>query len=161
MNNEYGNYPSVAGVHPDSRLARELYRSRAGELGAISDYTYYSIMFDPVMPGLAELFERISMTEMKHFHLLGELILALGEDPSIAVRLKNEPVDLIGDAPCKAPKASKRVLTSLLADEEAASREYARIATLAADNQPAAAILTRLSADEAYHAKALRQALNR
>ncbi len=153
------NYPGMTGVIRAPRLARSLFPPRADELSTISDYTYYSIVFADSMPELSALFENISMTEMHHFRLLGELIDALGADPVINVRVHNSPLGLTEDEDSRAPVAAVRVVESMLRAEEAASREYARLATLFGSDPAAVAILTRLSADEASHARMLRRAL--
>lgn len=153
------NYPTVSGVRRAPKLARSLFAPRADELSAISDYSYYSIVFENSMPALSELFENISMTEMIHFRLLGELIDALGADPAVNTRIHNTPLGLTEDEDSRAPVAAVRVVESMLRGEEAASREYARLAALFQSDPAAAAILTRLSADEATHARMLRRAL--
>lgn len=155
------NYPDVTGVQRNPRMARMLFAPRAGELQAISDYTYYSIVFADTMPELSALFEDISLTEMRHFRLLGDLIVALSGDPVVNLRLHTAPLGLTEDNDSRAPVAAVRVVESLLRDEEAASREYARLAAAFQNDPAAAAILTRLSADEAGHARMLRRALSR
>lgn len=153
------NYPSVTEVQRSPRAARALFAPRADELSAISNYTYYSIVFDGSMPELSALFEQISLTEMQHFRLLGELIDALGADPVVNMRLRTAALGLTEDEDSRAPVAAVRVVESLLRDEEAAAHEYARLATVLEAEPAAAAILTRLAADEAGHARALRRVL--
>lgn len=154
------SYPGTGGVRRAPRLARSLFAPRADELSAISNYTYYSIVFESSMPELSELFDEIALTEMRHFRLLGELIDALGADPVVNMRLHTVALGLTEDEDSRAPVAAVRVLRSLLSDEEAAAREYARLAAVFEDDTAAAAILTRLAADETAHARALRRALN-
>lgn len=153
------SYPGITGIIPAPQLARSLFPPRANELCTISDYTYYSIVFSDSMPELSVLFETVSKAEMLHFRLVGELIDALGADPVINVRLHNSPLGLTEDEDSRAPVAAVRVVEAMLRAEEAASREYARLATLFGADPAAVAILTRLSADEASHARMLRRAL--
>lgn len=155
------SYPSTDGVKRTPRLARALFAPRADELSAISNYTYYSIAFERSMPELVELFDIIALTEMRHFRLLGELIDALGADPAINMHLRTTALGLTEDEDSRAPVAAVRVLRSLLHDEEVAAREYARLAGVFEDDPAAATILTCLAADEAAHARALRDALRR
>ncbi|MBQ9079855.1 MAG: hypothetical protein IJY27_02175 [Clostridia bacterium] len=154
-------HSGISGVHRDVRLGRVLTRHRADKLAMISDLTYYCIVFGDVMPDLAALFDDIAKDEAAHFRLLGELIAALGQDPAINVRLRNEPLGLIDDKPCRAPAAAARVLNSLLERETTASRDFARLAAFAADNISAADILTRLATDDSLHARALRGAIRK
>lgn len=78
-------YPSPEGICPDCsalRIISPAYASSTGELNAILQYNYHSMMFE--RKGLKEFAERIdeiAIAEMVHLRLLGNTICALGAQP--------------------------------------------------------------------------------
>ncbi len=147
-------YPSLEGTAANCRLACELMRSHAGELNAVSEYVYQSIMFDETMPELAEMFNEIAMSEMQHFRLIGELIRLLGGDPALRTAVRNSGgLVMREDKSCRASVAAARELRRNIADELASYNEYIRVASLAErmGQLPASALLRRIAADEREH----------
>ena len=67
----------------------ELYAGRASEMTAISTYGYQTIELKDRDPRAATMIQCISITEMKHFEILGELIKLLGIDPKLLAPMKN------------------------------------------------------------------------
>lgn len=148
-------YPCIRGTTKNIRLAREVARLRCGELNAISEYMYQSIVFGEALPELTEIFDGIGEQEMHHHRMLGELILALGGDPAERAAVRNSGgIDLSEDRPCRAPVAATRVLRANIADEKSAAAEYRRVADMAerCGQLPAASLLRRIAADEDIHA---------
>ncbi len=136
-------------------LANEAARARAGELNAISEYLYLSIMFSDALPELSEYFDDLAMEEMGHHRELGELILRLGGDPCERSAVRNSGrINLCQDTDSRAPVAATRALKNNIMSERRSSENYRRLA-LAAEkcgDLSAAAIFNKLSADEAKHA---------
>ncbi len=137
-------------------LANEAARARAGELNAVSEYLYLSIMFAEALPELSEYFERLAMEEMQHHRALGELILHLGGDPCERSAVRNSGrINLCEDCDSRAPVAATRSLKNNIMSERRSAENYRRLA-LAAEkcgDLSAAALFGKLSADEAKHAK--------
>lgn len=147
-------YPSLEGTTCNCRLACEVARSRAGELNAISEYLYQSVIFFDTMPGLSSLFDEIAIDEMHHFRLLGELINRLGGDPVVRTAVRGRGgICLREDSDSRAPVAAVRTLRCNIADETKAFNEYMRLAALAErmGQSPAAALLRRIACDEKRH----------
>ena len=152
-------YPPTDAVSENPRAARSLFALRDGELEAISEYIYQSIIFGEVYPKLATLLEGIAMTEMKHYRLLSETIQALGSNPSVNSRVRTSLIDISSDTPSMAPYAARRTLKANIADENAAAKSY-REAAAHTDDEALSAILIRIAEDEELHAVLLNGALN-
>jgi rubrerythrin len=137
-------------------LACEAARARAGELNAVSEYLYLSIIFADALPELSEYWSHLAMEEMHHHRALGELILRLGGDPAERSCVRNSgKINLCEDCDSRAPVAATRALKRNIADERQASENYRRLAALAdrCGDTAAASLFRKFSADEARHAK--------
>ncbi len=163
MNNPEQMPPGeIQGVKRDLQLARRLYPHLGHEIVDVSDYTYFSIMFEDFAPKFAELVEKLALDELEHYRILGQLILDLGANPALNIRLRNTPVDLAGDlnTPDQALDEMRRLIPILFDAERAAAHEYALIASEAEDNPVVSGIIKSFSENEANHANLLRQALS-
>ena len=79
-------FPPVAVEGPNSRYAdilAKLYAGYDGELTATANYIYQNIILEEENDSAAKLLECIAKNEMRHFHILGELIYLLGSDPKL------------------------------------------------------------------------------
>lgn len=142
--------------HRNLPLACEVARARAGELYAISEYLYLSIIFADAFPELSEYWNKLAMEEMHHHRALGELILRLGGDPAERCAVRNSGrINLCEDRDSRAPVAATRALKRNIADERQASENYCRLASIAdrCGDTSAASLFRKFSADEAKHAK--------
>lgn len=148
-------YPSAEGIMKNPRLINGAMAARCDELNTISDYVYYGIILAECHPALSELFEKLAMTEMLHFRLLGQMILALGGNPCVRTRVNSASV-------CVPPTTCdvKRLLESAISGERKACVEYKRLAAEACGDKVAEEIFCRLASDEESHAKMLCAALN-
>ena len=82
--NEYIHYPpfrpSLRGcVGRDARLAAAVYTCCSETFFSIAENIYRSLIFRDCNTNLSNLFEEIAETELEHFRLLEELLLALDE----------------------------------------------------------------------------------
>lgn len=137
-------------------LASEAARARAGELNAVSEYLYLSIVFAEALPELSEYWSKLAMEEMHHHRALGELILRLGGDPAERSAVRNSGrINLCEDRDSRAPVAATRAIKNNIAEERRSSENYNRLAALAerCGDTSAAALFRKFSADEARHAK--------
>lgn len=78
-------YPTTDGICPDAyslSIISPAYASSTGELNAILQYVYQSIIFDKFEKSdIADTLEEIAIAEMIHLKLLGKTIAALGAAP--------------------------------------------------------------------------------
>lgn len=143
-------YPSAGGVKENVRFARMLYGSYLAELEAVSNYVYGSIVFGDCLDSLSSLLEHIAETEMMHFNLLGESLKKLGINPIIKARVQTPVIPIIRDTGRGMEEEADKFIAFSINDEKKAADEYARLATITAD-EAMKTILERLSEDERHH----------
>lgn len=153
-------YPPIRVERPNLRYAQILQEDFAGtvsEMTAITQYLYHHFDMEPALEEVAELLEGISIVEMTHLEMLGELIKMLGGDPvyqgSSGRYWTGSLVEYIPGAPC-------RQIIVDIQGEEAAIRQYEYHISLI-DDQYIKAILRRIIKDEMLHIKLLREAYER
>jgi rubrerythrin len=151
------SYPTSDLLHRDPRMARLLFRAYYDELNALSTYTYNSIILAELRPAVASLFTALSMTEMRHFRLLGESIRHLGGNPSIRTDLR-----ILSFEPCPdtahvhTDSVCRQMIRNAIAAEQTSAWEYRALAAKTRDDG-LKQILCRLAADEEEHACMLQQ----
>ena len=149
-------YPDTDGIIKNTRLLCDIAGARAAEFETISNYVYYSLILADEYPMLSELFEKMSMTEMRHFQLLGRMMIKLGGDPSVRIRHSTASCGCVSH---ESPHQVKRILSDALEHEQAAHRNYTRICEACCADRCAAALIERLALDEEHHARMLSRAL--
>lgn len=83
--NRYQNipYPKIPKLYPNKRYAIMLYNNFAGEFGELSAITQY--IYENIDLGnnddISSILLRISVQEMKHLQIIGNILVALGEKP--------------------------------------------------------------------------------
>ena len=150
--------PTLQGcVATDTRLARAIEECYLDKLQAFAAYTYKSIMADREDCAISELLEEIAEEEQEHFRLLGELIVALGANPTIRTCIK---VPVIGGGACG--EDGRGTLHQML--EAACCEEKKWIDRLQGimgktTDRVVRALLDYIISDEQRHAEQLRSAL--
>lgn len=69
----------------------ELYAGNISELTAVNQYSFQSIYLNDYID-LSNILKTISITEMEHIRILGELIKALGLTPYFISYINNKPI---------------------------------------------------------------------
>jgi rubrerythrin len=150
-------YPSLDHLHRDPRMARLLFRGYYDELTAISTYTYNSIILTDLCHGAATLFSTLSMTEMRHFRLLGEAIRRLGGNPSIRTDLRITSFEPCADSSHPHTESvCRQMIKNAINAEQTAAWEYRALACKTRD-ETLKQLLCRLANDEEEHASMLQQ----
>lgn len=157
-------YPSVDGVMPNTELATMLmsdFAGRNGELTGISQYTYQKLYFEKMgYKDLASAFGAISVTEMIHFDLIGQLIFALGGDPKYySVSPGGKQMWWSGSF-VDYSKGITKILLDSIADEKYGIRQYQKLKEYTNDDI-VHSILTRIILDEEKHIEILKDLLNK
>ena len=129
---------------------------RLSELGDVSDYVYFSLMLDGDYPTLSELFEKMAITEMRHFGLLGKAVIAMGGDPAVRVRHTNP---FYGRPDRLDRQMLERMLSGTLEKEQASMNRYLKMASAISSDKVASALFERIAADEEHHARMLSRAI--
>lgn len=88
-------YPPVRVQQENPRYAAAMLSNMAAcssEMSAVSLYVYNGLLTKDCFPEYSTCFEKISMVEMHHLHLFGELALLLGTDPRLWSMKNDKPV---------------------------------------------------------------------
>ena len=107
-------------------------------------------------PDLSAIFEKMAMTEMRHFVILGRMVICLGGDPAIRTRHSNP---FFGRPDRLERQLINKMLTCSLENEQAAIKNYTRLASAMSADKVATMLLERIVADEEHHARMLSRAL--
>jgi len=152
-----GAYPEVMITTKDRNTAnilQNLYCDCNSETEAVLGYIYQYYITQPMEEDIAEIFEKISITEMRHHELLGKTIVKLGGVPYY-VNGRNMPFRIS----CINPTRNlKEILRNNIKDEERAIENYER-AIDRIDNESIKDLLKRIIEDEQVHLKTLQTVL--
>ena len=158
-----GNYPPKF-FHPtpegcvvrDIRFARALEELYAEELTAVCAASYRSMLCDSCDRHLSEILLEQMQDEILHFRLLGELILALGGNPSLRAQIRVETLHRPEDMRGGCEELSKTVLQQAIRDKR---HSIDRCQTMLGRTQDrvARSLLLWLIGEEQRHAERLKQ----
>ena len=154
-------YPTLEEIKEDIstlRLISPAYAGREGELTAILQYVYQSIIFGEL--GKSEISKqliKIAVAEMHHFEILGTVIAKLGAPP-IFTACPPYPVGYYSASCVNYTKVPRQMLSADICAEENAISEYERI-LCRLKNAPVAAVITRILEDERAHLKTFNELL--
>lgn len=148
-------YPSLDGIGEDVqtlRLISPAYAGREGELTAILQYVYQSIMFGEMgNDSASKVLLSIAVTEMHHLEILGTLITKLGSPP-IFTACPPYPVGYYSASCVNYSKVPRQMICADVCAEENAISQYERI-LCRIKNPPVAAVIGRILEDEKLHLK--------
>ena len=140
-------------VAHDPKMARAVAELYAEELYAISAYTYRSLLCDR-----SDLFSDISKDEMRHFRMLGELILALGGNPMIRTQLRVDGYELERGSTCLSGRSCTQMLHDSIREEKRTIDRYQTLMGCTTD-RIVRSVLAGLVDDEQKHVEWLRAAI--
>lgn len=86
-------YPEIRVHCKNHHYAKLILKDYAGiisELSAVTQYIYHSIYLSKEYPYISKVLKKISIVEMHHLDILGELIMELGISPKYGVIKKNK-----------------------------------------------------------------------
>ncbi len=152
-------YPTLDDIGEDYsslRIISPAYAGREGELTAILQYVYQSIMLDGFgMKAAAKTLEEIAATEMHHLQILGTLIRCLGAPP-VFTNCPPYPVGYYSSSCVNYTKTPKAMIAVDLCSEKNAVLCYESMIKRL-QNERVKEILKRIVADEEVHIKALEE----
>lgn len=152
-------YPTLDDVCEDYvalRIISPAYAGREGELTAILQYVYQSILLDGLnMPSAAKALGEIAATEMHHLQILGSLIRNLGAPP-VFTNCPPYPVGYYSSSCVNYTKSPKAMIAvDLCAEKNAVSGYESMIKRL--QNDKVKEVLRRIVLDEEVHISALEE----
>ncbi len=154
-------YPSFDGIKTDLCAAAAIapaYAGMHGELNAILQYVYHHYYFNREgNEKTADTLIGISIAEMKHLAILGELLLKLGADP-VYSRLPPYKFDFYSAGVISYSKTAKKMLLDDLSGELVAISAYEDTLNRL-ENEEVAAVIARIKLDEELHVRVLKSEL--
>lgn len=155
-------YPSVDEIACDKVAASIIYPAFIGahsELNAIIQYTYHELEYKyKGQDRIGEILMGISISEMEHFHLLGQTLKKLKAN-SIFIDYPQyvRPISFTG-AMLSEKDCSKMILDDIVG-EMFAIEKYEKMLDLLT-NEQVKKIIERIVLDEKLHLKTLKECLN-
>lgn len=155
-------YPPTDGAAPNEKYAeliRGSFSGRESEMTAVMNCVYHGMRFCQSCPELSQTLIGIALCELRHFIILGKLLLALGSDPKFFCCL---PTNSNAGGWWSAHPLTvnyrdsiDKALQNGIAAEKAAIAEYQSIAKYA-DDDCVRAVLKRITGDEELHLETLK-----
>lgn len=155
-------YPALGEIKEDIaslRLIAPAYAGREGELTAVLQYVFQSIVFGE--RGNKEVSKKIldiAVAEMRHLEILGTVITKLGAPPMFTA-CPPYPVGYYSASCVNYAKTPRQMLCADICAEENAISQYERI-LCRLKNAPVAAVVSRIIEDEKEHLKTFNQLLS-
>ncbi len=147
------SYQEVCVTEPNINYARLLssaYAGDGGELSAVLQYTYGHLVTEGAEPSqLSAVLSCVSVTEMRHLEILGELITKLGGDPKFCDMQRRGCFDA---GKVNYQTSPDRILRAAISGEKAAIAMY-RDLIRRIDDSCIREILRRIILDEEHHIK--------
>lgn len=148
--------PTLAGcVTRDLALARALEGLYLHALYSVAATTYRSLIAERHDRALAATLDEISIDQSEHFRLLGDLILALGGNPTVRTEMQVEPIPALATDGRHAEEIAARLISRTFAERK---WSIDRMQTLMGSTQDriVRSILVHLITDEERHLQMLR-----
>lgn len=148
-------YPKVNVLEKNQSFAYKLldiYSGTISEFTAVGQYSFQSIFLNEYKE-LSKILESISITEMRHLKILGELIQTLGLIPYYVTYKNNSPIPWNSDN-INYTTNYRDMLTSNIRNEELSIQKYNELISETND-QNIKDILNRIIMDEKKHIEVL------
>lgn len=142
-------YPEIVGAREDSRtvgILKNLLSYRCGELGAILQYNYQSVLSFNSMEEISDILEEISIVEMEHMELLMHAIVQFGGLP----KFENSQGNMFSAGQVDYSVKLKDMLEANINDETCAIHNY-EDAILKVKNESLKNLFKRIIEDEERH----------
>lgn len=147
-------HPTLEGcVAHDRSLCRALEERYADELYTAASNTYRSLLCENRDRPLSDLFNEIAREEIVHFRLVGELISALGGDPTLHAQIRVDPLRFSRDD----PHLTALLCTDAIREEKRLIDRYETLMSKTED-RVVRSVFSQLISDEQYHVNRLTHA---
>lgn len=132
------------------RLISPAYAGRDGELTAVLQYVYQSVIFGELgREETAKAIVRIAVDEMRHLEILGKVIVKLGAPP-VFTSCPPYPVGFYSASCVNYTRSPRQMLSADVCAEENAISFYERV-LLRIGNPAVAAVITSILEEERRH----------
>ena len=151
-------YPAQTAVEKNKLYGKWMLDNMGGihsEMSAISLYVYNSFIIDEHYEDVVFVFEKVSMIEMRHLKMFGQMAYSLGEDPRLWSQNRNRKV-YWSPGYNQYTADLKGLMYKSLEGELGAMEKYRRQAD-SCEDENVCALLERIILDEEIHADIFRQ----
>lgn len=154
-------YPTLEEVTPDCsalRLISPAYAGKAGELTAILQYVFQSIVLEECgFIEIAKTLVRLAVSETRHLQLLGTAICKLGAPP-VFTACPPYPVGYYSASNVDHCKNPRQMICADICAEENAIADYERM-LCRLSNPPISALISRIAEEKRENLRVLNQIL--
>lgn len=151
-------YPDLTGIESDydsACIISPAYAGLHGEITAILQYRYHGFMFKKAgLYEFEEIMSEISVTEMRHFEILGELLTKLGVSP-VYGRYPPFMGMWYNTGEVSYSESPQKMLLDDIASEMLAVKDYDEMLSNL-ENEKVGAVIQRIKIDEEEHIKILK-----
>lgn len=142
------------------RLISPAYAGREGELTAVLQYVYQSIIFEKLGDGeFSKALLKIAVNEMHHLEILGTMITKLGAPPVFSA-CPPYPVGYYSASCVNYTKTPRQMISADICAEENAISEYERI-LLRVKNSAVAEVISFILEEEREHLRKFNEMLSK
>lgn len=148
-------YPEISNSKDDLQtvaILKNLANTRAGELRAVLQYVYQSVVADSVEEEIASIFEEIGIVEMMHLDMLMHAITEFGGSPEYNDSQRNA----FNSNFLNYTTSLKEMLDNNIQGESVAIENYKQ-AIMRVDNQSLKDLFARIIEDEEQHIKVFKK----
>lgn len=135
------------------------YASSLSELTAITSYVFLNLILDDEYQDIKDTYRGISIVEMRHLHMLGELIKKLGVLPRYYAKEANQ-ITMWNSNFVSGNTDMKTTLLNSIKNEEAGIIQYQKHIELI-DDENIKVVLARIILDEEVHVSLLKDLYNK
>ena len=127
--------------------------SAGGELTGVYQYVYQSMMLKQTHPHISDILMKISIVEMHHISLLGQMMTALGGSPRAVSHFAGKNIPWNGTMPSYTKEIKNMLQVDLKSEQDTYHRYLLQSHRISDGN--VSAILHRIALDEEIHIKVL------
>lgn len=147
-------YPPIEVTMQNAEYAARLsvfFAGRDSELTALMQYVYQHTLLNHDNAYVADVLDCIAITEMKHYEMLGKLILLLGADPRVAAQNRGRYVYWNGAGVTYAKRIERMLKDNVISERRAIASYGAFIK--GCEDEKINAVIRRIILDEEHHLK--------
>ena len=151
-------YPEITNANDDYKtvaILKDLTMSRVGELTAVLQYVYQSVISNQIMEDISEIFEEIGIVEMMHLDMLMHAITDFGGVPVY----EDSQGGLFNTKYINYNMKLKDILENNIQIEKKVIEKY-NIAIKSVENESLKKLLSRIVEDEKRHIEIFKHIMN-
>lgn len=150
-------YPQIDVKRKNPKYANIIlynYASAISEFTAINQYSFHSMVLSEKYADISNTITGISIVEMHHLNILGNLIIALGKEPKYQYFKKHKPVNWNPKFISYSTNPSEAIKDDIASEIDAICQYKKSLKSI--DDSNIKSIISRIILDEEFHIELLR-----